>query len=141
MPIYKAKISNLTVDLNYEEKDKQRLIKLIEVLNNRLEKYKKLNGKISDSKILILVSLELEDKLNDLSLKINKNNIFEENFKNAKKQVKELTSQLVLIKDKINNVTKQNNLKNNNNEILIELIKEINSEVNQIKDQIINSYD
>ena len=130
MPTHKAKISNFNIDLNYEEKDKEKLINLIDILNKRFEKYKSLNGKISDSKILILVSLELEDKLNDLSLTIKKNNILEEDLKNSKKQVKELTSQLVLLKDEINQITLQNKLNNNDSENLIKLISEINYQVN-----------
>ena len=42
-------------DLNYQEKDKSKLLNLIENLNSHWAKYDHLKGKVSDSKILILL--------------------------------------------------------------------------------------
>ena len=63
MPKLKTTIFNSSIDINYEEGDKDKLLQLIENLNNRLKKYNHLNGKVSDSKIIILASLATEDDL------------------------------------------------------------------------------
>ena len=63
MPTLKTTIFNSAIDINYEEGDKDKLLQLIENLNNRLKKYNYLNGKVSDSKIIILASLAIEDDL------------------------------------------------------------------------------
>ena len=63
MPKLKTTIFNSSIDINYEEGDKDKLLQLIENLNNRLKKYNHLNGKVSGSKILILASLATEDDL------------------------------------------------------------------------------
>ena len=63
MPTLKTTIFNSSIDINYEEGDKDKLLQLIENLNNRLKKYNHLNSKVSDSKIIILASLAIEDDL------------------------------------------------------------------------------
>ena len=63
MPTLKTTIFNSAININYEEGDKDKLLQLIENLNNRLKKYNYLNGKVSDSKIIILASLAMEDDL------------------------------------------------------------------------------
>ena len=66
------KMSNLefnilgqNIKLNFEQKDKDKLLILIEKIKKRLNKYDYLNGKVSNSKILIMLCLELEDKLSE----------------------------------------------------------------------------
>ena len=56
--------------------DKKKLLNLIENLNSHWKRYDNLIGKVSDIKILTLLSLELQDSLFDLK---NKNKINAEN--------------------------------------------------------------
>ncbi len=74
MPILKTTIFNTSIDINYQEGDKDKLLLLIENLNSRLKKFNHLNGKISDSKIIILASLGIEDDLMELKKIISKQN-------------------------------------------------------------------
>ena len=57
MPTHKTKIFNTLIDINYEKSDKEKLIDLINNLNNRIKKFSHLNGKVSDIKIIILYNL------------------------------------------------------------------------------------
>ena len=71
MPNLEIIIFNQTLKLSYQENEKQRLFKAVEALNNRWNKFSTLHGKVSDLKIIALISLELQDLIEDLeSLKI-----------------------------------------------------------------------
>ena len=52
MPKLKTTIFNSSIDINYEEGDKDKLLQLIENLNNRLKKYNYLNGKVSNLSLI-----------------------------------------------------------------------------------------
>ena len=74
MPTFKAKIFNQSVDLNYQQGDKPKLLNIIENLNSHWTKYDYLKGKVSDNKILILLTMELQDAILELKNKTKKNN-------------------------------------------------------------------
>ena len=58
MPVYKALILNKEISVNYEENQKDKLIEAIDQINNKLEEYDNLSGKISDSKLLSFVAIK-----------------------------------------------------------------------------------
>ena len=101
MPTHKTKIFNTSIDINYEKSDKEKLIGLINNLNNRIKKFNHLNGKVSDIKIIILAALAIEDEL------LEKNNIFLTNKslkadlnKNDLK-IEKLNSEIINLKDEL----------------------------------------
>ena len=72
MPFYKTKILNREISLEYEVKDETKIIDSINLINekldNKLQNPKYSNGKISDTILLSLLSIELQA---ELSQKIN----------------------------------------------------------------------
>ena len=68
MPTLKTEILGSIIDINYEESEKEKLIKIIEKFNDRLLDFDNLRGKISDKKILVLAALKAEDQIIDNSL-------------------------------------------------------------------------
>ena len=136
MPIYRAKIFNQFIDLNYDERDKAKLLKLIDTLNNHWKKYKNLQGKASDKKIMILLALELQDVLFDLEdmQKINKERDKKINSKNN-------SAELILHKDRINNLESKINNFNSEFEEINKVLDEINSDLEKMSKSIISSYD
>ena len=68
MPTLKTEILGSPIEINYEESEKDKLIKIIEKFNDRLLDFENLRGKISDKKILILAALKAEDQIIDRSL-------------------------------------------------------------------------
>ena len=141
MPIFKAKIFDQLIDLNYQEEDKSKLLNLIESLNFHWAKYDHLKGKVSNSKILILLTLELQDALSDLKNISKKNN--DENIKSQPndKEINKLSKELITHKDKIINLELE--LKNLNLEFkeVNKILDEINSDLNELSKSIINSYE
>jgi len=141
MPTYRAKIFNQFIDLNYDERDKAKLLKLIDTLNNHWKKYKNLQGKANDKKIMILLALELQDALFDLEdiQKINKERDKKINSKNNNKNNN--SAELILHKDRINNLESKINNFNSEFEEINKVLDEINSDLEKMSKSIISSYD
>ncbi len=110
MPDIEVNVYNQKLKLSYKEEEKQRILKAVEILNNNWDKFSNLHGKVSDLKIATLISLELQDSMEDtLELKDKmkareaeiellkkeiecKNKEFEEINKNIKKLDSELNN-------------------------------------------------
>tara|TARA_B100000886_G_scaffold21848_1_gene13891 strand:- start:35 stop:454 length:420 start_codon:yes stop_codon:yes gene_type:complete len=69
MPFYKTKILNREISLEYEQKDEKKIIESINLINkkieNKLQNPKYSNGKISDTMLLSLLSIELQAELTE----------------------------------------------------------------------------
>ena len=63
MPEIEVLIFNHKLKLSYQDNEKQRLINAVEALNKIWNKFSDLQGKVSDLKIITLISLELQDSL------------------------------------------------------------------------------
>ena len=96
---------------------------------------------MSNSKILILLTLELQDALSDLKNISKKNS--DENIKSQPndKEINKLSKELITHKDKIINLELE--LKNLNLEFkeVNKILDEINSDLNELSKSIINSYE
>ena len=101
MPILKTTIFNTLIDINYEQGDKDKLLQLIENLNNRLKKYNHLIGKVSDSKIIILTSLAIEDDLMEQKKLISEQSSISNDLNIKELHVEKLSSEIISLKDKI----------------------------------------
>ena len=65
MPDIEVNVFNQKLKLSYKEEEKQRILKAVEILNNNWNKFSYLHGKVSDLKIATLISLELQDSIED----------------------------------------------------------------------------
>ena len=134
MPIFKTFLLGSQIEINYEEKDKDKLTFLIEKFKKRLNEFPN-NGKVNSKTIIFLASLKIEEKINELEKLLNKNDIdlkiiFEEKEKISKdldneNQVnKELRNDLILSNDKIEALKKtESNEKIKNSKILDRITK------------------
>ena len=117
MPVYKASILNKEISVNYEERQKSKLIEAIDEVNSKLESYNDQNGKISDSKLLSFLAIKLQAEILELS---------EDNKKDIKlsKKLEEKNTENINLNDKIQKLREQNELLiNENNQFNQELIK------------------
>ena len=65
MPDIEVNVFNQKLKLSYKEEEKQRILKAVDILNNNWNKFSNLHGKVSDLKIATLISLELQDSIED----------------------------------------------------------------------------
>ena len=81
MPDLEVIIFNQKLKLSYQENEKQRILKAVETLNKKWQSFSNLHGKVSDFKIAILISLELQDLIADT------NNLKENSIESLKKEI------------------------------------------------------
>ena len=103
MPIYKALILNKEINVNYEEDQKDKLVKAINVINSKLASYNNMNGKISDSKLLSFLAIKLQAELLELNEKKDKKIILEKKIENS-------NNQNINLNDKIYQLQEENKL-------------------------------
>ena len=145
MPTLKTEILGSLIEINYEEAEKDKLIKIIEKFKDRLLDFKNLEGKVSDNKILFFSALKAEDEIYDFTNK-SKSSLKEvENiYKKQIEKINNLNQEIIVLKDKINELNAKNNdLQNLNSKASNELDliqKQLNSLTNKIISQN-NNYD
>ena len=118
MPDLEVIIFNQKLKLSYQENEKQRLVDAVDKLNKHWDKFSNLNGKVSDKKIITLISLELQDTLVDTK-------ILEDKFYKSEQKVEMLKKEL-----------KKNNEEIYNSEIILD---ELYDEILQIKNNILKN--
>ena len=141
MPKLKTTILNSSIDINYEEGDKDKLLQLIENLNNRLKKYNHLKGKVSDNKIIILASLEVEDELIEKQKLISAQSLISNALKAKELQVEKLSSEIISLKDKIHQLESKLDESNNKDFLVENEIDEINKQIENLNKSMLNLYD
>ena len=133
MPTLKTEILGSPIEINYEESEKDKLIKIIEKFNDRLLDFENLRGKISDKKILILAALKAEDQVIDRSLTKEKETEIINNQKKAI-NINDITQEIIQLKDIESKLSDENSkLKN--------LISKAFSELDKMEKNIIDLTD
>lgn len=138
MPDLEVTIFNEKVRLSYQENEKHRLINAVKMLNKKWNKFSDLHAKVSNLKIITLISLELQDTIEDmqsLKEKINKSNI---SFDLLKKEIEIKNKELENSSENIKKLESDLDKKNEdiyNTEIILD---EINDELLQIKKNFLN---
>ena len=127
-------IFNQNLKLSYQKNEKERLINAIEILNKSWNKFSNLHGKVSDLKIITLISLELQDSIGDYKDKLNLN---QDNVDLLKKKIEEKNREFENSIETINKLKLE--IDDKNKEILkIEsILDEMHNELLQIKTNII----
>ena len=133
MPTLKTEILGSSIEINYEESEKDKLIKIIEKFNDRLLDFENLRGKISDKKILILAALKAEDQIIDRSLTKEKETEIINNQKKAI-NINDITQEIIQLKDIESKL-------NNENSKLKNLISKAFSELDKMEKNIIDLTD
>jgi cell division protein ZapA (FtsZ GTPase activity inhibitor) len=131
MPTLKTEILGSSIEINYEESEKEKLIKIIEKFNDRLLDFENLRGKISDKKILILAALKAEDQIIDRSLTKEKE-IIDKQKKAI--NINDITQEIIQLKD----IESKLNIENSK---LKNLISKAFSELNKMEKNIIDLTD
>ena len=99
MPVYKVKILNKEINLNYEEVHKERLIEAVNQIKNKIKTIDNLNGKISDTQLLTFLSIKLQDEIFELEQKKIDHN-FTNEFKDLKNKNLNLNNEIFQLKEK-----------------------------------------
>ena len=137
MPTLKTEILGSPIEINYEESEKDKLIKIVERFNDRLLDFDNLRGKISDKKILILAALKAEDQIIEKNLTKEKE---AEIINNKKKEINinDITQEIIQLKDIESKLSDENSkLKNLISKAFSELDK-MEKNITDLTDKIIS---
>ena len=129
MPVYKVKILNKEINLNYEEVHKERLVEVVNQIKNKIKSIDNLNGKISDTQILTFLSIKLQDEIFELEQKKIDIN-FTNEFTDLKNKNLNLNNEIFQLKEKNKSLETENNSIQEN---LDQIIKQINFLLSLIK--------
>ncbi len=133
MPDLEVTVFNQKLKLSYQENEKERLINAIGLLNQSWNRFSNLHGKVSDLKIITLISLELQDSIGDYedNIKLKKKNIdiLKQEIEEKSKYLQDTIEQVNKLKFEI--VIKEKEISKTES-----VLDEINHELSQIKNNI-----
>ena len=134
MPDLEVTVFNQKLKLSYLEDEKERLTNAINILNESWNKFSNLHGKVSDLKIITLISLELQDSIKDYEdkLKLQKKNI-----DLLKQEIEDKNNDLQNTIEKINKLKFEKDIKEKEISNTESVLDEINHELSQIKIKIL----
>ena len=136
MPDIEVNVYNQKLKLSYKEEEKQRILKAVEILNNNWNKFSNLHGKVSDIKIATLISLELQDSIEDtLELK-DKIKAREVEIELLKKEIDFKIKESQEINKKLKKLNSELNTKNEEFAKFENIVDELLSELLEIKNNI-----
>jgi len=136
MPDLEVTIFNQKLKLSYQENEKQRLMNAVENLNKSWNKFSDLHGKVSDQKIITLISLELQDSIGNIQALENKIKQSQHNIKSLKKEIEIKNGEL---EKNIETLKKFELELNNNNKEMFKtekVLDELHEELIQIRNNL-----
>ena len=124
-------VFNQKLKLSYREEEKQRILNADEVLNNNWNKFSHLHGKVSDLKIATLISLELQDSIENIKMQEDKmkamqtdNELLKKQINFKEKESEEINKTLKKLDSELNSKNKEfSNFENIVDELLSELLE------------------
>jgi cell division protein ZapA (FtsZ GTPase activity inhibitor) len=138
MPDLEVNVFNNELKLSYLENEKERLTNAINKLNESWKKFSNLHGKVSDLKIITLISLELQDSIvdNEDKIKLQKKNI-----DLLKQEIEEKSNELQNTIEQVNKLKLEIEIKEKEISKTERVLDEINHELSQIKNNILTHND
>jgi len=134
MPDLEVTVFNQKLKLSYLENEKERLVNAINILNESWKKFSNLHGKVSDLKIITLISLEIQDSIGDYEDKIK---LQKKNIDLFKKEIEEKSKSLQNTIEQVNRLKLEIGTKEREISKTESILDEINYELSQIKNNIL----
>ena len=134
MPELEVIVFNQKLKLSYLEDEKEKLTKAINILNESWKKSSDLHGKVSDLKIVTLISLELQDSIEDYKDKIK---LQKKNIELLKQEIEEKNNTLLNTISQVNKLKLDIEIKEKEISKTENVLDEINHELLQIKNNIL----
>ena len=138
MPIYKTEILGNKIEINYEKNDLEKLTKLINKFQERLNEFPN-KDRINKSTVIFLAALKVEDQLEEIkSLLDNQSNIIDENH-NKNLTIEKLNKEIINLNDKLSNLNSSNASEKNNSKKIFNEIEKLDIDLKSIQKKIKDS--
>ena len=136
MPILKTDILGTSIEINYRDGELDKLEKIIINFKNRLKEFEIHREKVSDSKIIFLAALKVEDKLEDLNNLFKKNLVNKNKILEQKTIIKQLRENIIILKKNINEIVLNNSSQKDLDLNVIEEITKLDNKLILIQKKI-----
>ena len=130
-------VFNQKLKLSYREEEKQRILNAVEVLNNNWNKFSHLHGKVSDLKIATLISLELQDSIENIKMQEDKMKAMQTDNELLKKQINFKEKEYEEINKTLKKLDSELNTKNKEYSNFENIVDELLNELLEIKNNIV----
>ena len=138
MPDLEVTVFNQKLKLSYLEDEKDRLTNAINILNENWKKFSNLHGKVSDLKIITLISLELQDSIGDYEYQIK---LQKKNIDLLKQEIEKKNNDLQNTIAQVNKLKLEIEIKEKEISKTDSVLDEIDHELSQIKNNILAQND
>ena len=140
MPILKTEILGSEIEINYEEAEKAKLIKLINQFKQRLSRFPQ-NGKVNDKAIIFLSALKIEDELEENKKLLFNNNVDKNKINENSQIISKLNNQIILLKTKTNELHSNNVIESNKYLQVLDKVQNLEKLIESIKTKIKDALD
>jgi len=137
MPILKTEILGSEIEINFEENERKKLLHLVEAFKKRLDEFAIINSRTSNTTILFLAGLKIEDELNEANNLVHKNTKDEIEIVEQKNIIDRLKKEIVFLKDKIKELNDFSSSQKNSNSSAIEEINKLENIIQNIHNKIL----
>ena len=134
MPDLEVIVFNQKLKLSYQEDEKERLTNAVNILNESWKKFSDLHGKVSDLKIITLISLELQDSIEDYEYKVK---LQKKNIDLLKQKIDEKNKDFKNTIEQNNKLKLEIEIKEKELSKIESVLDEINYDLSQIKNNIL----
>tara|TARA_B100002003_G_scaffold211444_1_gene207868 strand:+ start:487 stop:936 length:450 start_codon:yes stop_codon:yes gene_type:complete len=139
MPILKINILGSTIEINYQENEKEKLLHLIQQFKLRLSEFKDIKGRFSDNKIIFLAALKAEDNIFELKQILDSQKKIIDSSYTQKEQIGNKIREIVNLKDQISSLDKKNKILEEQNRITMNGFEKLNKKLISLIDKIISA--
>jgi len=141
MPILKTDILGSVIEINFQEKEKKKLHRIINKFKARLGEFKDLEGKVTGSKIIFLSALKAEDEIEELQELLKNKEKLELSREDQLYKLNNLNKEIIELKDKIAELNNNNSFLENANSSAIAAIEKIEEKLEEINKKILSKND
>ena len=138
MPKFNTEILGSKIEINYEEKEREKLINLINNFKRRLREFPN-NGRISNITIMFLAALRAEDQLVEIKTLVANHKVEENKKKEYIKNIELLNKTVVSLKDEINKLNLTIAAEKKKNVIIVDEVNNLEFKIEQIRQKMKNS--
>ena len=139
MPILEINILGSTIEINYQENEKEKLLHLIQQFKLRLSEFKDIKGRFSDNKIIFLAALKAEDNIFELKQILDSQKKIIDSSYTQKEQIGNKIREIVNLKDQISSLDKKNKILEEQNRITMNGFEKLNKKLISLIDKIISA--
>ena len=137
MPTLKTEILGSIVEIKYQEAEKEKLERIISRFSDRISEFNHNIAQITDSKIIFLAALKVEDQLEEIENLLEKKDKEKEISKGQTNRINNLTKEIISLKDQISKLESNELLYEDTNTKVLNAVNAIEVQLDKVIQKIL----